>query len=150
MCVSNESIVTSGIFRRMFPFAARNGLRIVIVNAREYPRSSRLTSYDIGLIQRGNSAMRTEFFRLRSLDILYFLDWFVRTQKIPSAESFGRGQQGGLAVIGWSSGFTSIVSLLALAGTIVEQVPEDVIHNLESYLRSICAYGPSIRTSPYP
>jgi len=134
----------------MFPFAARNGLRLAIVNAREYPRSSRLTSYDIGLIQRGNTAMRTEFFRLRSLDILYFLDWFVRTHKIPSTESSARGQQGGLVVVGWSSGFTSIVGLLALAGTIVDQVPKDVIHNLKSYLRSICAYGSSIRTLPYP
>ena len=84
----------------MIPFAAQNGLHLVIVNAREYPYSSPLTPYDIGLIQRGNTAMRTEFFRLRSLDILYFLDWFVRIHSIPFAKSSAQGQQGGLAVIG--------------------------------------------------
>jgi hypothetical protein len=119
----------------MFPFAVRNGLRLVTISRREYLYSSPYSPSELGLLQRGDST--TEFFRLRSVEIINFLAWFAKKEQIPPITDIQGSEHGGIVVIGWSSGFTSIAGLLAY----IDQHKKDVVNFLEPYMRSICAYG---------
>ena len=126
-----------GIFRRMFPFAVRNGLRLVTISRREYPYSTPYSPSELALLRSGNSTMNSEYFRLRSAEILNFLAWFTKKERIHRITDTQGMKRGGIVVIGWSSGFTSVAGLLAH----VDRHRRDTVNLLEPYMRSIGAYG---------
>ncbi|TFY79112.1 hypothetical protein EWM64_g4898 [Hericium alpestre] len=129
--------IHGAIFHRMIPFAAANGLRLVVVNRRDYPGSTRLTDEDLAALASPEDETRAEYFRQRALEFGEFLAWYVQQEKIPPYTVADDGkEEGGIVLLGWSSATTSLLSLLAWP----ERVPEKTQRVLEPYFRAFCEY----------
>jgi hypothetical protein len=70
-----------------------------------------------------------------ALEVTHFLLWFIQTYSIPRISN--NGKSGGLAIMGWSIG--SITSLTVLGQP--EVIPETSYRTLEHYLREMILFG---------
>ncbi|KAA1470200.1 hypothetical protein DENSPDRAFT_676571 [Dentipellis sp. KUC8613] len=129
--------IHGGIFARMLPHAKENRLRLVVVNRRDYPGSTRLTDEELQALASPDAETRAEYFRQRALEFGEFLAWFVQNEKIPLYTITDNGKpEGGIVLLGWSSATTSILGLLAFP----DRVPEKTREILEPYFRAMCLY----------
>ncbi|TFY77639.1 hypothetical protein EWM64_g6372 [Hericium alpestre] len=127
----------SGLFGRMLPHAAANGLRLVLLNRPEYTHSTLLSDDELAMICGAETSFAAGrgFLRRRSIEIALFMAWFVQAEPIPPISD---KDQGGLILVGWSSGWAHIAPLLAYA----DEVPADVVQALTPYFRGLCAFDP--------
>ncbi|TFY75573.1 hypothetical protein EWM64_g8439 [Hericium alpestre] len=75
--------IHGAIFHCLLPFAAANGLRLVMVNRLDYPGSTRLTDEDLAALASPDNETRAEYIRQRALEFGEFLAWYVQQEKIP-------------------------------------------------------------------
>ncbi|TFY60007.1 hypothetical protein EVG20_g7578 [Dentipellis fragilis] len=126
------------IFERMLPFAASCGLRLVLVNRRDYRGSTPLSADDVDLLTSTDNAKRLEYFRRRAFEFCEFLAWFVQEKGNPPYTTTQDGHvEGGIAVLAWSSAYMTLVGMLALA----DQLPEATRRKLEPYLRAFVLHA---------
>jgi hypothetical protein len=105
------------------------------LNRREYSGSTKYTDAEIDDLFSG----RKSFFEQLALEMTHFLLWFIQTYNIPCISN--NGKSGGLAIMGWSMG--SITSLTVLGQP--EVIPETSYRTLEHYLREMILFGPNCR-----
>ncbi|KZV59929.1 hypothetical protein PENSPDRAFT_694721 [Peniophora sp. CONT] len=132
---------SGAIFHRLLPFASTIGLRLVLVNRRDYPGTTPLSDNDISLVAEGSSQEENEEFLFeRALELTRFLAWFVREGNVPPISNSGTDERkGGLSIVAWSSSNTVVMSLMAN----LARVPDDLRDALEPYIRSYIHYdGP--------
>ncbi|TFK56428.1 hypothetical protein OE88DRAFT_1729933 [Heliocybe sulcata] len=143
------AVFHGAIFRRLFPYAPRYGLRFVTVNRRDYPGSTPFSSEELGMLWGQNKNVQTALLRTLSLQIATFVDWFVKSEEIPPSSISTTGQKtGGIAVLGWSAGNVFVLSMLAHAHTF----PSGIVKTIEEYCRAFIFYDPPqfICELPYP
>lgn len=78
-----------------------------------------------------------DFLRDRGLEIARFLVWVIRELQIPPISQ--SGDEGGLALLGWSLGNITTLAFLSNLRT----YPRDIVETLEPYLRTFVMYGTS-------
>ncbi|KAH8078735.1 hypothetical protein BXZ70DRAFT_961456 [Cristinia sonorae] len=133
----------SGIFSRMIPFAAKHGVRLVLVNRRGYPHTSPFNEEEISLLNAGTLATAEGADSLRKYlvgrgkDLYDFIEEFIATEKI--------SQKGGIILAAWSFGVVFTTSLLANAPSF----PQGDI-NVASYTRCVLNYDPPYHALGYP
>ncbi|KAJ8469392.1 hypothetical protein ONZ45_g16907 [Pleurotus djamor] len=117
-------------FDALHDLAHRHGLRLVIINRRHYPGSSPYTPEELTEMADGEKA----FARLAS-NIAMFLVTFIEANHIPPVKD----NRGGLAVLGWSIGCVTALSLL---GTPKTMLAGNDHSTLLPYLRDVILYDP--------
>ncbi|KAI0923298.1 hypothetical protein AcV7_005849 [Taiwanofungus camphoratus] len=133
----------SAVFRRMIPYAASHNLRLVLLNCRDYPGSTRYTPAELDALRGPDPETQASAMQARGLEFAAFLHWFIETENIPpifeALDSDEVRTSGGIALLGWSSGNCQTVPLLAHA----DKVPEDTRQLLDRYFRSFILHDTS-------
>jgi len=104
---------------------------LVILNRRHYAGSTEYTDENIKDLNAGDKS----FMERLALEVKHFLLWFVDTHKIPKITADRKS--GGFAVMGWSMGCATALSILAYP----EVVGNESYQRLEPYLRQLILYG---------
>jgi hypothetical protein len=122
-------------YERILPFAARNNIRVVVVDRRSTP----YTPEEVNDLTSG----RKIFLETVGLQVVQFLSAFLdENPEIPRASLDRRS--GGLALLGWSLG-----AAWALAPLAHPEIPRSYIARLEPYLKDCIIQGtPSLLTVP--
>ncbi|CCM00689.1 uncharacterized protein FIBRA_02728 [Fibroporia radiculosa] len=130
----------SPIYRPMFKHAADHNLRFVALNLRDYPRTTPLSAAELDALRTGGKETQRAEIRARGLEIASFIAWYIEHEGIPSItfSSGGDPVSGGVAVLGWSIGNCTTISMLANADTL----PLDVQGLLGRYMRTLIIYDP--------
>lgn len=121
------------IWQRLFPHADRNDLRLVCVNHRDYPGSTPFTAAELEIFQGGDTAQQAEQVKALGAQIAAFMERFARIHNIPKMGSVAGKRVGGMALVTWSMGGGTAMSLLGNA----ESLPKDTTTLLSQYLRTV-------------
>ncbi|EMD39837.1 hypothetical protein CERSUDRAFT_92325 [Gelatoporia subvermispora B] len=125
------------IFRRMYPYAAANNLRIVCVNKRDYVGSTPYTIEELNAL-RGTTEEQRTILETIGLQLAYFIAWFIETERIPPiSEAGGVTRTGGFALAGWSAGNIVTISCVGNA----HKLPEATRELFASYFRTIVMHA---------
>ncbi|KZT20476.1 hypothetical protein NEOLEDRAFT_1039328, partial [Neolentinus lepideus HHB14362 ss-1] len=119
-------------FQRLLPYAKQDDVRLVAVNRRPYGGSTKYNEAELEELRTG----QISFLHRTASELANFLLWFVDTNHIPPVSTSGR--QGGICVLGWSLGNSSVMTLLAYP----EIIRPEMSAKLERYLRKILLYDP--------
>lgn len=136
LVIYHGSAFTGDTFHKLLPLGAKDNVRLVILNRRDYAGSSKYTDAELDDL---NAARKTALERI-ALDVANFLVWFVDTQHPPPASADGK--TGGLALMGWSLGNAMPLALFAHP----EVVPKETYAKLEPYVRLLILYDPPFLT----
>ncbi|KAH9942789.1 hypothetical protein B0H21DRAFT_779875 [Amylocystis lapponica] len=133
----------SGNFKHVHAYAVPNKLRLVFLNARDYPGSSLYTAAELAALEgrQGGTDAQAAAIAARALEFVTFISWFIETQGIPPISVTSRADGttgGGVAFVGWSAGNLQTISLLAHA----DKAPEKTRALFDAYLRSLVIYDP--------
>ncbi|KAI0311448.1 hypothetical protein OF83DRAFT_1068806 [Amylostereum chailletii] len=134
---SNPLYLLAGIFRRLLPHAAPNNVRLILVNRRDYPRSTPFSSVELAALSSEDVATRTAAIRQHGLQMGAFLACI---RLSPLCRDIDGKTKGGMAFVAWSLSHTAMSSLISCA----DMLPVDESAALEPYLRAYCAFN-----SPY-
>lgn len=118
-------------FHKLLPFGAKDNIRLVIVNRREYAGSTKYTDDDLKDLNEG----KVSFMEILAAEVAHLLVWFVETHNIPKASVDHKS--GGLSIMGWSMGNTTSMSVFGYP----EAVGQEAYVKLEPYLRQFILYG---------
>ncbi|OSD08611.1 hypothetical protein PYCCODRAFT_1448798 [Trametes coccinea BRFM310] len=139
------------IFKRLLPFACKFNTRIVLLARRDYPGASPYTDHERATITRLYNSPRSPttevemaaILTAHGRDVYDFLVDYVAHERIPPA----KGCQGGIILVGWSLGATSITALLAN----LKSYPVGAV-SLDTYVRRVILYETShiFYAHPYP
>ncbi|THG96355.1 hypothetical protein EW026_g5466 [Hermanssonia centrifuga] len=127
------------VFRRLIPYAALHNVRLVFVNMRDYPGSSRFSPEELKAIASSDRETQAKAIKALGLQISAFLVHIIKKCDIPKFTEENGKKKGGLALLGWSLGNLVSMSMLGNAGTL----PDDTKDFLERYLRTVVMYDPS-------
>lgn len=134
-CHSDVLPVTVGIFSRFLPLASTHGIRIVLVNRRDYPGSSPFTDEQRRRLHRplsdgGDSQADIELYMKEQAQDLYeFMGTFVREENLAPRS---------MIIGGWSFGSAWITTLLAYTSSINVQDGSDI--SLGEYVKCMLLY----------
>ncbi|KAJ3557176.1 hypothetical protein NM688_g1611 [Phlebia brevispora] len=129
-------IYHGGVFHPLLPLAEKYGIRLVIVNWRDYPGSSPYTPPEIAAFQ-GDYQTQASIMEDQGRQIAKFLEWFVTKHKVPQLRVIDGKKSGGLSVLAWSLGNVFLLAFLAYAHKLEEKTKSV----LEKYLRSAIVFG---------
>ncbi|CCM00694.1 uncharacterized protein FIBRA_02733 [Fibroporia radiculosa] len=132
-------IFHSPIFTPMFEHAAKYDLRLVALNLRDYPYTTPLSTAELDALKGEKEAQRAQV-RAFGSEIASFLAWYVQHEHIPpiAFSPSGDSISGGIALLGWSMGNCTTISMLANA----DNLPEDIQRRLGRYMRTLVIYDP--------
>lgn len=117
----------------MVPYAARNNLRLIALNTRDYPGSSPFSSEELAAMSNPDKAVQARALQNQAEEIAEFLVHIIKEYQIPATSPSG----GGLALMGWSLGNILPLAFLANADA---YAPEHV-ELLGRYLRTVVLHG---------
>ena len=120
-------------FHKLLPFGAKDNIRLVIVNRRDYEGSTKYTDDNLKDLNEG----RVSFMERLGAEVAYLLIWLAETQNIPKISADGK--TGGFCVMGWSIGNATSMALLGNPAFI----GKEAYAKLESYFRRLILYGTS-------
>lgn len=126
----------------MIPFAASHNLRLVLLNLRDYPGSTRYSPEELAALGSPIREVQAAAIEARGLELAAFMRWYIETERVPAiSKEPDRDVRpaGGVAILGWSSGNCQTIPLLASAN----KVPEDTRILLDAYFRSFFIYDVS-------
>ncbi|KAI0831903.1 Alpha/Beta hydrolase protein [Trametes gibbosa] len=147
-----------GTFSKLLPLAAAQGVRVILLNRREYPGTTPYTEEERAMIPhvpdkpltdeeqiRSGKRMLLSFMRDRALELYRTIEGLVVERHIPAARP--GSQAGGIVLVGWSMGATWMTALL----THVSEFPVGAL-NLRDYVRRVVLSDPpsSLLGYPYP
>ena len=123
----------------MVPYAARNNLRLVLINCRDYPGSTLYSAAELEALSSTDPEKQALSLQARGLEFTEFIRHFVESENIPplTRKPDGSGLSGGFSLLGWSSGNCQTIPVLAHANL----APENTRRLFDSYFRSYIAYG---------
>ncbi|KAH9937691.1 uncharacterized protein B0H18DRAFT_1091783 [Fomitopsis serialis] len=124
------------IFKPMIPYALQRGIRLVMVNLRDYPGSTSYSWAELCALRSTKLETQRSILQQRGLEIATFLRWYILNENIPVAPSPQVDHNtcgGGLALLAWSWGVAIAMAFLAQAATL----PQQDKWRLGSYLKSI-------------
>ncbi|KAH9835554.1 Alpha/Beta hydrolase protein [Rhodofomes roseus] len=127
------------IFKPLIPYARQRGIRLVMVNYRDYPGSTPYSWAELAALGSKKQEAERSMLKQRGLEIAAFLRWYIMKENIPMAPSpqeYHNACGGGLAILAWSWGTAMAMSFLAQASTL----PHQERWRLGSYLRTIIFY----------
>jgi len=131
----------SAVFRPMIPFAIKQNLRLVLVNARDYPGSSPYTQEERQLLIGPAREDQALAIRTRGMEIAYFMAWFAMQEHLPPIQVLESGvRKGGFALLGWSSGNCQTVPVVAHA----DKLPKETRELFSSYFRTYFFHDSSL------
>ncbi|KZP26752.1 hypothetical protein FIBSPDRAFT_333820 [Athelia psychrophila] len=133
LVIYHGSAFTGHTFNKLLPLGAKDNIRLVIVNRREYAGSTPYTDENIADLNAG----RAVFMVRLAAEVAHLLIWFLETHDIPKISADGK--KGGFAVMGWSAGAATPLSTLAYP----EVVGKEAYAKLELYYRRCILYDPS-------
>ncbi|KAI0337945.1 alpha/beta-hydrolase [Trametopsis cervina] len=133
--------VNSASYRPLFPFAPSHNARFVTVNSREYSGSSKFRPDELESLTTGNKDEQAAVISGLGTELAVFLFRFIQLREIPAVTRNPDGSQsGGVVFVTWSFGCVTLLSLLAHAS----DLPQDIRAGLEGYLRMVVAYDGSL------
>lgn len=118
-------------FHRLLPLVGTHNIRLVILNRRDYRGTSEHTDKEVDDALHGRRA----FLEVLALDVAHFLAWTIDNLGVTKISEDGK--LGGLAIMGWSMGSATTLSVLGNPAVI----PLDVVAKLEPYFRKLVIYG---------
>lgn len=107
----------------------------MLINRRGYPHSSDYTEEDLEKISGTDEESHNEFAASRAKEFATFIERFIDQERIPEASADWK--QGGVALMGWSSGNSYALPMLAFA----DLIPESTRNAIEPYLRAFVIFG---------
>ena len=125
------------IFNRVLPLAATHHARFVVVSSREYLSSSKFSEEDLEALRSGIKEEQAAVIAKLGQELAIFLSRFIQTHEIPKISKRGDERFGGLAVMAWSLGCTTLLSFLSQ----VLEFSKELRDHLGEYLRTVVAYG---------
>ena len=125
------------IFRRLLPYVIERRLRLVLLNTRDYPGSSRFTKEELERLRSTESGIQAAVVQVLGHELAVFLQYLVRNVGIPKIVEKKGKRVGGLAVIAWSLGNLVSLSMLGNASSL----PGEVQETLGQYLHTVVLYG---------
>lgn len=125
------------IFKRVLPLATTYHARFVVVNSREYLGSSSFLPEDIEALRSGVKDSQAAVIAKLGHELAIFLSRFIHTHSIPKISQCDGKRAGGLAIMAWSQGCLTLLSFLAHA----QELSEDLRTHLGKYLRTVVSYG---------
>ena len=128
----------------MIPYAATHNLRLVLLNLRDYPGSTRYSPEELASLASPTREVQDAAIQARGHEIVAFLRWFIETERIPpisERQGLDLKHCGGISLLGWSSGNCQMISVLAHA----DKLPEDTRVLLDAYFRSFILHGACCR-----
>ena len=129
--------LTTVIFNRVLPLAATHHARFVVVSSREYLSSSKFSEEDLEALRSGIKEEQAAVIAKLGQELAIFLSRFIKTHEIPKVSKRGDERLGGLAVMAWSLGCTTLLSFLSQ----VLEFSKELRDHLGEYLRTVVAYG---------
>jgi hypothetical protein len=124
-----------GIFVKVLPLAPKRGVRIVLVNRRDYPSSDSLSDEELEPLRSVASGNCTEpldkvkaYLKDRGQEVWQFLGELIKKEKITI--------DGGIILAGWSFGNTWMLSVLANHRDFL-----DVAVDPHPYIKKVMLYG---------
>ncbi|KAH9893208.1 Alpha/Beta hydrolase protein [Cubamyces lactineus] len=162
-CTNYQTIVVihgyvwhGGIFSKLLPLADRQGVRVILLNRREYPGSTPYTAEERALLPsvtdkpptddtviRSATEMLETFMQQRARELYECLQTLVMDRSIPPIRS--GTEPSGIILVGWSLGAMWMTALLSH----VAHFPVDKV-NLRDYMRRIVLFDPPACLLGYP
>lgn len=119
------------IFNKLVPLAKKHNIRLILPNRRGYAGSTPYTMEELEDVKAG----RETFLERTSVEVAKFLVWLCHACELPMASPDRKS--GGLALMGWSQGVVTTLSLLAHP----EAMPKELYEALTPYLRRFIVHG---------
>ncbi|KAH9949819.1 hypothetical protein B0H21DRAFT_687756 [Amylocystis lapponica] len=139
--LAHGTMFHGAIMRPLLPYVAEHNLRLVFLNLRDYPGSTRYSPSEIDALRGPGRESQEAAIQARGLEFAAFLHWFIETQHIPPISEPGDGMRtGGISILFWSSGNAQGLSMLAHA----DVVPEKTRRVLGMYLRTVVLHDVSL------
>ncbi|EKM50157.1 uncharacterized protein PHACADRAFT_264726 [Phanerochaete carnosa HHB-10118-sp] len=126
------------IFQKLVPHAASNDLRLVRVNLRDYPGSTKFSEEELDVIKSGEPEKQAGAMKAQGQQLAAFLRHFATTYDIPPTAQADGKLVGGMALLTWSMSNNLATSLLAHAASLSAETREV----LSNYLRTILLLDP--------
>lgn len=126
------------IFQNLLPYASSNNLRLVRVNLRDYPGSSKFSQEELDALRSDNPDKQADALKAMGQQIAAFLRHFAMTYDLPPIAEVDGKQVGGMSLLTWSMSNNLAMSLLAHAGSL----PEETSDVLRRYLRTVILFDP--------
>ncbi|KDQ53356.1 hypothetical protein JAAARDRAFT_49830 [Jaapia argillacea MUCL 33604] len=139
LVIYHGSAFTGDTFHKLLPFGAKDNVRLVILNRRDYAGSTKYSEEELADLNAG----RKVFMERHALETANFLLWFVETEKVPKVSSDRKG--GGFSVMGWSMGIATPLAILGHP----EVIPKEMLSKLEPYFRQLILFEPPHLTFGY-
>ncbi|OSD07661.1 hypothetical protein PYCCODRAFT_1401603 [Trametes coccinea BRFM310] len=92
----------SPIFQKIIDLAPSANVRFVAITRRDYNGSTPYDASEIQVLSNGTSSEKAAFLQARGSEIVNFIDTFNKIHDLPPISS--DGQEGGIALLGWSFG----------------------------------------------
>ncbi|KZV67876.1 hypothetical protein PENSPDRAFT_687746 [Peniophora sp. CONT] len=136
-CELKLKMIIAVIFQRMLPYASKYGVRFITVNRRDYSGSTPYDDLELSQVLGDDPIEKAKFFHRQALEYAELLAYFAKQNVfIPfSIDAEGR-KEGGVSLVGWSSGPGFFYHMLSNP----ETVPEATRKTLEPYYRSMCFF----------
>lgn len=130
------------IYRPLFPYAPSHNIRIIAVNGREYPGSSRVTDEQLAILQSDNKDEQEAAFIAWAQDVARFVSYIITHEGVSVPRTTGQKKTGGVCMLGWAAGNRAILGVAAHLRSFEEPLQKI----LEQYVTSVIAFGK--RSSP--
>jgi len=137
LVIVHGAVFHSGIFSRMLPFAHAHNLRLILPNRRDMPGSSPQSPSDLEELPPWGCPDvlgADRYWQARGIELATFLANVVRSEKIPPVAADGK--EGGVAVMGWSSGNFFPLAMVAY----VDTLPQETLIALEPCMHSLIIF----------
>ncbi|KIK69419.1 hypothetical protein GYMLUDRAFT_153315 [Collybiopsis luxurians FD-317 M1] len=131
-------------FRKLHQHSHAFNLRTVALHRRDYIGSTSLTTSELEEMNRGD---RSYWDRL-SAQVAQLLKLFIERENIPKLTVTGNRRSGGIAIMGWSFGCATVLSLLGSARN--PRIPRELYKLLEKYIGDFVLYDPPAVAFGYP
>lgn len=126
--------VLLAVFSRALARAKDHGIRVVSLIRRDYNGSTPFSEAELDLLKSTDPASHHQFLRERGLEIARFLVALIDKFDLPPA---GKDGKGGLSILGWSLGGTTLFAFAHFFPT----YPEAIQERLKKHLKSLVSYG---------
>lgn len=144
VCLYVESVLTSAetaVYNRLLPYAAQHNLRLVRINMRDYPRSSRYTPEELAAFSDPDVNVQAAAIKAHGEEIAAFIEYFIKKYDIPKIKCVDGRKTGGLALLTWSMSNILAFAFLGNARYFAKST-QDL---LAQYLRTVVLHGMDAR-----
>lgn len=122
------------------PFASANGIRLVLLNARDNGKSTLYSDSELEAVRSTDQAVQREFMCDSIRGFASFLAWYVGQESIPPIALAGGGSGhriGGISLVAWSGGNSWFIPFFGMADTI----PTSLRAVIDPYLKTYIIFG---------